>query len=70
MDEALLNHACSVVPKWLEDADESEQILALEALQVAVEATKDSAVVSGILPVEAPEFIKSGQSCRCSCSGS
>ena len=69
IDQELLNRVCEAVAQWIENADESERTLALEALQIEVEATKQGAVVSGVLPVEAPEFIRNEQSCRCSFNG-
>ena len=67
--QGLLNSACTAVAQWLEQAGDTERVLALEALQIAVEATKDSAVISGILPVNAAEFIKKERSSQCLYSG-
>jgi hypothetical protein len=39
-------------------------MMALEALQVAVTATREAADVTGVLPVVAPGFITNEQSCR------
>jgi hypothetical protein len=69
IDQEMLTQVCASVAHWLEEADESEQILALEALQIAVETTNNLAVVSGVLPIEAPQFIVSEQSCPCLYSG-
>ena len=69
VDQGLLNSACTAVAQWLEQAGDTDRVLALEALQIAVEATKDSAVISGILPVDAPEFIKKERSSQCLYSG-
>jgi len=69
VDQDTLERVCAGVTQWLGKADDSEKIMALEALQVSVEATTTTATVTGILPLEAPEFIKSEQSCRCLFSG-
>ena len=69
VDQDTLERICARVTQWLGKADDSERIMALEALQVSVEATTTTATVTGILPLEAPEFIKSEQSCQCSYNG-
>ncbi len=63
IDPAMLNRACTLVRGWLDNADTEKRMMALEALQVAVTATRESATVSGVLPVEPPSFIMDGQSC-------
>jgi len=50
---------------WIENADTERRMMALEALQVVVTATRESAVVSGVLPVDAPACITEEQSSRC-----
>ena len=50
-------------------ADGVEKTMALEALQVSVEATAKAATVTGVLPLQSPEFIKVEQSSRCFSSG-
>ncbi len=72
IDPHNLTRACAAVADWLENAGESERELALEALQVAVVATKDAAVVNGVLPSELREgkFIRKEHTSRCLCSGS
>ena len=70
LNQIRLRHICQAVSEWLDRAGDSERELALEALQVIVEATWEGATVSGVLPVEPPQFIKHEQSCQCSCSGS
>jgi site-specific DNA recombinase len=69
IDQKLLAQVCASIAHWLEEADKSDQILALEALQVAVEATRDLVIVSGVLPTEKPGFIIREQSCPCLSSG-
>ena len=69
LDQTQLKHICEAVSEWLDRAGELEREVALEALQVTVEATKERATVSGVLPVESPPFIKHERSCRCSCNG-
>ena len=66
---AMLNRVCAGVSEWLDQASESDRVLALGALQVSVEATKDSAMISGVLPMERPKFIDSEHTSRCSFSG-
>ena len=67
IDAAMLERVCSLVKGWLDNADTEKRMMALEALQVAVTATRESATVSGVLPVEPPTFITEEQSCRCTC---
>ncbi len=69
IDEGLLARACAAVGAWLDRVGEQERVLALEALQVAVEATRDAATVTGVLPTEPPAFITDEVSCRCSSNG-
>ncbi len=56
IDEQLLARACRAVEGWLDRADESRRQLALEALQIAIVATREEATVSGVIPVDVPEF--------------
>jgi hypothetical protein len=56
IDEGLLARACQAVEHWLDQADQSMRQLALEALQIAIVATREQATVSGVIPVEPPEF--------------
>jgi hypothetical protein len=56
LDTALLEAACAAVAEWLDCAGEQDQQLALEALQIAVVATRESATVAGVLPETTPEF--------------
>jgi hypothetical protein len=44
-------------------------MLALEALQEAIVATRETATVSGVLPTDPPAFITDEQSCRCMLPG-
>ena len=69
VDQDFLKRVCLAVARWLEQADGVEKRMALEALQVSVEATAKSATLTGILPLNPPEFIKDEQSCRCLFSG-
>ena len=69
VDRDLLRRVCLGVTQWLEKADETEKRIALEALQVSVEATATTATLTGILPLKAPEFIKDEQSSLCSYNG-
>ena len=69
IDRDLLKQVCSGVTQWLKNADDSDKRMALEALQVSVEATAKSATLTGVLPVNEPEFIRNEQSSRCSFSG-
>ena len=41
VDERLLDRACREVDRWLDQAGETERRLALEALQIAVTATRE-----------------------------
>ena len=49
----MLERACALVKGWLENADTERRMMALEALQVAVTATREAAEVTGVLPIEA-----------------
>ena len=69
VDQDLLKRVCLAVARWLEQADGVEKTMALEALHVSVEATAQSATLTGILPLKPPEFIKDEQSSRCLFSG-
>ena len=69
IDRDLLKQVCSGVTQWLKNADDSDKRMALEALQVSVEATAKSATLTGVLPVNEPEFIRNEQSSRCLCNG-
>ena len=55
IDTTLLERACREVDRWLEQAGDADRQLALEALQIAVTATRGQATVSGVLPLEDPE---------------
>ena len=69
VSQSQLKHICQAVSDWLDKARDSERELALEALQVTIEATKEEATVSGVLPMEPPPLIKHEQSCRCLFNG-
>jgi site-specific DNA recombinase len=56
VDERLLDRACREVDRWLDQAGEADRQLALEALQIAVTATREQATVSGVLPLDPAEF--------------
>jgi hypothetical protein len=65
----MLERACSLVTDWLENADTERRMMALEALQVAVTATREAAEITGVLPVDPPVFITEEQSSRCTLPG-
>jgi hypothetical protein len=69
IDPVMLERACALVRSWLENADTERRMMALEALQVAVTATREAAEVTGVLPVEPRSFITDEQSCRCTSTG-
>ena len=56
IDEARLTRTCQAIGRWLDQADETKKRLALEALQISVVATRDQATVSGVIPLDLPEF--------------
>jgi site-specific DNA recombinase len=56
LDEARLMRTCQAVARWLDQADEARKRLALEALQISVVATREQATVSGVIPLDLPEF--------------
>ena len=64
-----LQRVCAGVADWVDQADEEDRRLALEALQVAISATKGAATMSGVLPTDTPGFITDEQSSRCLFSG-
>jgi len=57
------------VADWVDQADDKDRRLALEALQVSISATKGAATMSGVLPTDTPGFITDEQSSRCSFNG-
>lgn len=69
INEGMLAQTCAAVGAWLDRAGEQERVLALEALQVVVEAAHNAATVTGVLPAEPPTFICGEASCRCSFNG-
>ncbi|MDP8924906.1 MAG: hypothetical protein M3O34_18815 [Chloroflexota bacterium] len=69
IDPAMLERACGLVTRWLDQAGTEQRMLALEALQVAVAATRVAAIVTGVLPTEAPPFITDEPSSRCTFPG-
>jgi len=69
VDPDRLKSACDAVVAWLDKADTAERTLALEALQVNVEATKEAATVTGVLPTEPPAFIADEHTSRCLFNG-
>ena len=69
IDRQLLERACLVVADWLERANDQQRIMALEALQVAVTTAKGMATVSGVLPIDAPEFSAEERASRCTLPG-
>ena len=56
VDEVQLARVCRAVGRWLDEADDEKKRLALEALQISVVATRERATVSGMLPLDLPEF--------------
>jgi len=64
-----LQRVCAAVADWVDQADEKDRRLALEALQVSISATKGAATMSGVLPTDTPGFITDEQSSRCSYNG-
>jgi hypothetical protein len=64
IDPTMLERACALVRGWLENADTERRMMALEALQVVVTATREAATVSGVLPIEPLPFITQEQSSR------
>jgi hypothetical protein len=69
IDERALTRACATVGRWLDEASYEDCVLALDALQVAVQATKGQASMAGVLPQDPPSFLTEEESCRCSSSG-
>jgi hypothetical protein len=56
VDEAQLTRTRQAVARWLDQADEAKKRLASEALQISVVATREQATVSGMIPLDLPEF--------------
>lgn len=65
MDETLLARTCTAVKDWLDQADDADRVLALEALQIAIIATRESATITGVLPPEASEFFSEKRASAC-----
>ncbi len=68
-DEGALHKVCAAITAYLENATFEQRILALEALKVAVTATREQATLTGVLPLEAPQFSTDEGTSRCLCSG-
>jgi hypothetical protein len=56
IDEARVTRTCLAVGRWLDQADDDKKRLQCEALQISVVATRERATVSGMLPLDLPEF--------------
>ena len=69
VDADALDRTCRAVAEWLGRVGDADRMLALEALQLAVVATKEAATIRGVLPVKPHEFITAEESCRCSSNG-
>jgi site-specific DNA recombinase len=69
IDEDMVARVCAAVRAWLERAPVADRTLVLEALQISVEATREGATMTGVLPGELPAFLTDDGSCRCSCNG-
>ncbi|MEE8157992.1 MAG: hypothetical protein V3T78_01305, partial [Dehalococcoidia bacterium] len=69
IDRRSFENICSRIASWLDTAENPERVLALEALQVNVTATRESVTVRGILPLEGPEFITDDRTSPCSSTG-
>jgi len=75
LDQTALTAVCEQVRAFIDDADEADRDLILEALQIEVVASKDEATVRGVIPVDddgvplTPSFITKERSYRCSFSG-
>ena len=55
-DQEALQTTCSAIADWIKRADQSQRELVLEALQVKVTATKEEAIVEGVLPFDELDF--------------
>ena len=51
-----MTRTCLAVARWLDQPDDDKKRVALEALQISVVATRERATVSGMLPLDLPEF--------------
>ena len=60
-----LKATCTAVAAWLGRAGQEERVLALEALQVTVRATRNNATLAGVLPATACGIITSEHTCQC-----
>ena len=56
-----LQRVRAAVADLVDQADEEDRRLALEALQVFISATKGAATMSGVLPTDTPGFITDAQ---------
>ena len=66
IDRRSYENVCSRIASWLDTAENSDRVLALEALQVNITATPESVTVRGILPLEGSEFITNDRTSPCS----
>lgn len=55
-DGASLQATCAAIIDRLQHADAAQRELTLEALQIEVTATKEEAIVEGVLPFDEPDF--------------
>jgi site-specific DNA recombinase len=55
-DPQQLTRACAAVARWLDGAGPQERVQVLEALQLSAQATKETATIRGVLPVEPPSL--------------
>jgi len=57
VDEVGLRDACASIAEHLDGASSNRQDQVLEALQISVSATRETATVEGVLPIDVPEFL-------------
>lgn len=57
LDESAVRAVCAAIAERLEHADEAHRDLTLEALQIEVTATNEEAIVEGVIPIDAPDFL-------------
>jgi len=57
VDEVGLRDACASIAEYLDGASSNRQDQVLEALQISVSATRETATVEGVLPIDVPDFL-------------
>jgi len=69
VNTADLSLVAELVSRWVDEASDEDKVLALDALQVSIKASKDAAELVGVIPFDPPSFIGGAHTSRYSFSG-